>query len=60
MAMLDACELAGQLTNGRHKSIGAAINAYEQEMLARTARVQLEVRDSEHIFHAHTSIESLY
>ncbi|PSK88805.1 FAD-dependent oxidoreductase [Taibaiella chishuiensis] len=60
MAMLDACELAAQLGNSSHKSIGAAISAYEQEMLARTARVQLEVRDSEHIFHAHTSTASLY
>lgn len=59
MAMQDACELAAQLSGG-HKSIGAAISAYEQEMLARTARVQIEVRDSEHIFHTHTSMESLY
>lgn len=60
MALLDAFVLANSLSSGMHKSIGAAINAYEQEMLARTAKVQSHVRDSEHIFHTHSSMEHLY
>ncbi len=60
MAMQDALVLAERLCDGTHKSIGAAISAYEQEMLARTARVQIQVRDSEHIFHTHTSMEHLF
>ena len=60
MAMQDAYVLAGCLCSGAHKSIGSAIAAYEQEMLARTARVQNQVRDSEHIFHTHSSMESFF
>ena len=60
MAMKDACVLADNLCNAGHKSIGAAISTYELEMLARTAKVQSQVRESEHIFHAHTSMEHLF
>jgi len=49
LAMLDAVELAENLTSGRFAEVGAAIQAYETAMQARMERAITEVLDDQDV-----------
>ena len=58
-AMLDAVELAGNLTSGEHASVASAIQAYDAGMLRRMSAAVAETMESQEVMISPTAPEGI-